>query len=163
MVNTNTLERRPSNPRSRQKRVTVSLPMIQLEIPVERDSRFMDFCNRVRQPSMSEQNNSDSESNDNVPDLIKSVQKQPARAGGGNHSRTSSDVNSEPETGNDTSDSDPEVQSNPNTAGQQSGEDTENDNREILRELNNQLKVMSTGMHPHWIYQIHENEEDTWC
>ncbi|XP_057298022.1 voltage-dependent L-type calcium channel subunit alpha-1S-like isoform X2 [Hydractinia symbiolongicarpus] len=164
-TNENNLERRHSNPRMRQKRVTVSLPMIQLEIPVERDSDFIDIGSRHRNSNLP---NEHENIHNDVPDLIKSTQRSRRP---GVHSRSSSDsvtvdVLDDINASSSSSDSEHKSELESEASRESTADDSCSSNRseEILRELNNHLnKAMSDGVQPHWIYKINEDDEDTWC
>jgi len=186
----NNQDHRSSLPRSRQKRVTVSLPMIQLQIPVESDSDFLDLATSNRTQTLSPDDS-------NVPDILKSINLSPRSPNNNNNifnnnnnsfsftQMTSSDHNSDASSSSSTESevantcSDHDKISHPNSPDKDSINTQDNNrqnetntssnsaadsNREILLELNNHInKAMHDGMQPHWIYKINENEEDTWC
>ena len=157
--------------------------MIQLEIPVERSSEFIDIG---RNDNIEQENPG---TPDMVPDLLKSI-KLPNR--NTNYCRSSSEIVSD-ETNSTSSDSDhsrtdsdnSEKNTNCNLSNEHlssssnmsnitinnsnNNNNTESvpsgsANREILLELNNNLKkAINEGRKPHWIYKINERDENTWC
>lgn len=145
--------------------MTVSLPMIQLEIPVERDSDFIDIGSRHRNSNLP---NEHENIHNDVPDLIKSTQRSRRP---GVHSRSSSDsvtvdVLDDINASSSSSDSEHKSELESEASRESTADDSCSSNRsdEILRELNNHLnKAMSDGVQPHWIYKINEDDEDTWC
>ena len=177
------IDHRSTIPRTRQKLVTVSLPMIQLEIPIERGSEFIDIGRNENKEQESPG------TPDMVPDLLKSI-KLPNRntnhcrssseivpdeansaSSDSDHSRTDSD-NSEKNTNCNLSNEYLSSSSNMsnitiNNIGNNINTESvpsESANREILLELNNNLKkAINEGRKPHWIYKINEHDEDTWC
>uniref|UniRef100_A0A7M5WIZ7 Voltage-dependent calcium channel alpha-1 subunit IQ domain-containing protein n=2 Tax=Clytia hemisphaerica TaxID=252671 RepID=A0A7M5WIZ7_9CNID len=174
------VERRSSNPRSRQKRVLVSLPMIKLEIPVDRDNDFLDIGTSS---SSTNNNNNENIRNNNggnpmdlpendIPDLLKSLQRTSRSS---SEARSSSDerspVASSPlgeyaqDARTDGSPKDERREQESCFTDDDSTElATEGECEEILKELNNHLnKALSEGVQPQWLYEIKENEGDTWC
>ena len=160
--------------------------MIQLEIPVEGSSEFIDIG---RNDNIEQENPG---TPDMVPDLLKSI-KLPNR--NTNHCRSSSEIVSD-EANSTSSDSDQSradsdnsekitscnlanehlssstnmsnitINNIGNSCNNNNTESVPSDsaNREILLELNNNLKkAINEGRKPHWIYKVNGHDEDTWC
>ena len=155
--------------------------MIQLQIPVERNSEFIDIGRN--DDVINNQDNNISQPPDLVPDLLKSI-KIPNRrlsrsssdtiseethsnsnsSSESEHSRTDSDI-SEKSSANNINNNEPCASNNNNNTGSPpNNNNSNNKNRELLLELNTHLsKAINEGRKPHWIYKINENDEDTWC
>lgn len=180
------VERRPSNPRSRQKRVLVSLPMIKLEISMDHDSDFLDFGTSSTNNSNNSShigdnihsnnlNNNVMENNDSeVPDLIKSLQRSTPRTSPVEENPPSAMMitqNQDDEGGGggaenhvelDLRDRQEDYRDQESFSESESIDEMKED--AILKELNNHLsKALSEGNHPQWLYEIKEQENDTWC
>ena len=187
------VERRPSNPRSRQKRVLVSLPMIKLEISMDRDSDFLDFSasstnnnnsnnnnnnsshngDNIRNNNVNNNNNNIMENNEGeIPDLIKSLQRSTPRTSPVEENpplpmMMTQHQDDEGGGGGDGDEFDLRDRRD-DYREQDSFSDTESIDEmkedAILKELNNHLsKALSEGNHPQWLYEIKEHEDDTWC
>lgn len=147
----------------------VSLPMIKLEIPVDEDSNFMDLGtdqginnnrNNIRNRSYSNLEPSDNM----MPDLLKSLRETslPSTQISGDHLSSDESMSSPASVRSDRS-CHSEGYSTAHGADELSDSD-EPCNRDILRELNDQLnKAISDGVQPTWLYKIKEDEGDTWC
>ena len=148
--------------RRRQQRVTVSLPMIRLEIPVDQDSNFLDLTSQHRPLCNTDSFRRTPDSQ--VPDLIRSTQETLS-----NRSPQSVvESVSEPESSGSGSDNEP--------SHRHSNSHSENDaspgeapagagaNDDLMRALDSHIKkAINEGRPPYCIYNINENDDDTWC